>query len=254
MVFLLVSLVMTTVFVAAPGVIRLILRVLAVPVSALYGYFGPGGAPEEPATPEPPSPEPAPRKRAATAAPAPSRAAERAERRRARTASSAGGSRPARGRSATRRPKRNSKTAGAAAQGNASNSDREREADRARPRAAPWVPTDWNEMRPRDRPGAAAAAAAAADAASAAARRAKARGNAYFVDGDYGEAAECYGEAIDGCPADACERAVYYSNRAACRASIGGSDELVVDDCTVLSPASFPSSFFRRSECFIVCL
>jgi tetratricopeptide (TPR) repeat protein len=62
----------------------------------------------------------------------------------------------------------------------------------------------------------------------------KARGNAHFQAQEYESAIECYTSAIELAPPNACERAVFLANRAACYAKQQPcpAHESVVADCT----------------------
>ncbi|KAF4136398.1 Tetratricopeptide repeat [Phytophthora infestans] len=83
---------------------------------------------------------------------------------------------------------------------------------------------------------------------------AKELGNKFFSRGSYLDAIECYTTALKLCPADeeyAYNRAVYFSNRAACLMRLGRTEESV-DDCTqavTLSP-TYVKALLRRAEAF----
>ncbi|KAG2782216.1 hypothetical protein JG687_00006461 [Phytophthora cactorum] len=81
---------------------------------------------------------------------------------------------------------------------------------------------------------------------------AKELGNKFFSRGSYLDAIECYTTALKLCPAEeeyAYNRAVYFSNRAACLMRLGRTEESV-DDCTqavTLSP-TYVKALLRRAE------
>ncbi|CAI5742763.1 unnamed protein product [Hyaloperonospora brassicae] len=83
---------------------------------------------------------------------------------------------------------------------------------------------------------------------------AKELGNKFFARGSYLDAIECYTTALKLCPTDdeyAYNRAVYFSNRAACLLRIGRTEESI-DDCTqavTLSP-TYVKALLRRAEAF----
>ncbi|KAL4160643.1 hypothetical protein PRNP1_001207 [Phytophthora ramorum] len=82
--------------------------------------------------------------------------------------------------------------------------------------------------------------------------QAKELGNKFFSRGSYLDAIECYTTALKFCPAEedyAYNRAVYFSNRAACLLRLGRTEESV-DDCTqavTLSP-TYVKALLRRAE------
>ncbi|KAG7401664.1 cytochrome c oxidase subunit 1 [Phytophthora boehmeriae] len=84
------------------------------------------------------------------------------------------------------------------------------------------------------------------------ASKAKELGNKFFGQGSYLDAIECYTTALKLCPAEeeyAYNRAVYFSNRAACLLRLGRTEESV-DDCTqavTLSP-TYVKALLRRAE------
>ncbi|OWZ21379.1 Mitochondrial Protein Translocase [Phytophthora megakarya] len=84
------------------------------------------------------------------------------------------------------------------------------------------------------------------------ASEAKELGNKFFSRGSYLDAIECYTTALKLCPAEeefAYNRAVYFSNRAACLLRLGRTEESV-DDCTqavTLSP-TYVKALLRRAE------
>ncbi|EGZ24634.1 hypothetical protein PHYSODRAFT_460986, partial [Phytophthora sojae] len=81
---------------------------------------------------------------------------------------------------------------------------------------------------------------------------AKELGNKFFSRGSFLDAIECYTTALKLCPAEdeyAYNRAVYFSNRAACLLRLGRTEESV-DDCTqavTLSP-TYVKALLRRAE------
>ncbi|KAJ0394316.1 hypothetical protein P43SY_004199 [Pythium insidiosum] len=86
------------------------------------------------------------------------------------------------------------------------------------------------------------------------ASEAKELGNKEFAEGRYLDAIDCYTAALKLCPVDdeyAYNRAVYYSNRAACLLKIGRTEE-GVEDCSQaieLSP-NYVKALLRRAEAF----
>ncbi|CEG42711.1 TPR repeat-containing protein [Plasmopara halstedii] len=83
---------------------------------------------------------------------------------------------------------------------------------------------------------------------------AKELGNKFFSRGSFLDAIECYTTALKLCPVDeeyAYNRAVYFSNRAACLMRLGRTEESV-DDCTqavTLSP-TYVKALLRRAEAY----
>uniref|UniRef100_A0AAV1TVV0 Tetratricopeptide repeat protein 1 n=1 Tax=Peronospora matthiolae TaxID=2874970 RepID=A0AAV1TVV0_9STRA len=83
---------------------------------------------------------------------------------------------------------------------------------------------------------------------------AKELGNKFFARGSYLDAIECYTTALKLCPSEeeyAYNRAVYFSNRAACLLRSGRTEESI-DDCTeavTLSP-TYVKALLRRAEAF----
>ncbi|TMW63774.1 hypothetical protein Poli38472_002715 [Pythium oligandrum] len=83
---------------------------------------------------------------------------------------------------------------------------------------------------------------------------AKELGNKLFSEGQYLDAIECYTTALKLCPAEdeyAYNRAVYFSNRAACLNKINRTEE-AIDDCTQaieLSP-TYVKALLRRAEMY----
>ncbi|KAG7382038.1 cytochrome c oxidase subunit 1 [Phytophthora pseudosyringae] len=81
---------------------------------------------------------------------------------------------------------------------------------------------------------------------------AKELGNKFFARASFLDAIECYTTALKLCPTEeeyAYNRAVYFSNRAACLMRLGRSEESV-DDCTqavTLSP-TYVKALLRRAE------
>ncbi|KAK1934331.1 Tetratricopeptide repeat protein 1 [Phytophthora citrophthora] len=81
---------------------------------------------------------------------------------------------------------------------------------------------------------------------------AKELGNKFFSRGSYLDAIECYTTALKLCPTEeeySYNRAVYFSNRAACLLRLGRTEESV-DDCTqavTLSP-TYVKALLRRAE------
>ncbi|TYZ61166.1 hypothetical protein PybrP1_012382 [[Pythium] brassicae (nom. inval.)] len=86
------------------------------------------------------------------------------------------------------------------------------------------------------------------------ASRAKELGNEVFAQGKYLDAIDCYSTALKLCPDDAdyaYNRAVYFSNRAACLIRLGRPEE-AIDDCTQaieLSP-TYVKALVRRAEAY----
>ncbi|KAE8889846.1 hypothetical protein PF005_g3185 [Phytophthora fragariae] len=84
------------------------------------------------------------------------------------------------------------------------------------------------------------------------ASKAKDLGNKFFARGSLLDAIECYTTALKLCPTEdeyAYNRAVYFSNRAACLLRLGRTEESV-DDCTqavTLSP-TYVKALLRRAE------
>ncbi|KUF93679.1 Radial spoke head protein 4 A [Phytophthora nicotianae] len=81
---------------------------------------------------------------------------------------------------------------------------------------------------------------------------AKELGNKFFSRGSYLDAIECYTTALKLCPAEeeyAYNRAVYFSNRAACLMHLGRTEESV-DDCTqaVTLSSTYVKALLRRAE------
>ncbi|TDH70723.1 hypothetical protein CCR75_004242 [Bremia lactucae] len=83
---------------------------------------------------------------------------------------------------------------------------------------------------------------------------AKELGNKFFTRGSYLDAIECYTTALKLCPSEeeyAYNRAVYFSNRAACLLRLGRTEESI-DDCTqavTLSP-TYVKALLRRAEAY----
>ncbi|GAB9462563.1 hypothetical protein Gpo141_00000051 [Globisporangium polare] len=86
------------------------------------------------------------------------------------------------------------------------------------------------------------------------ASKAKELGNEVFAQGKYLDAIDCYTTALKLCPAEedyAYNRAVYFSNRAACLIRLGRPEE-AIDDCSQsieLSP-NYVKALIRRAEAY----